>query len=374
MFDLETIQNQIAQLQRDLECIKNGDCCNGGEGGENIYNTSDTILAGRQATLTDTLEFLAQDTTVLNTFWEAGDVALSQNAAGRFAIGATPDANVKAVIRGFNELNDFSSILLRTEDSAGTYRFRQHNGGKTYFNATATTNDFAIFVGANGLHWTALNITNVTDTTSAVASAASFGVQSAGATTAQIFSGIISHTVRAASLINVGAILQNESDSYNMGLYDDGVFVHDMGVRGSATVPLNGSIDGVIGGNFSAGRSSDTTATINGFVAGIHAEGVLRQTVGENIQLIGGIFRTRDLTPATNPELRHIAILVPASDNEGIVVINADTISGNGRAQLEITGNIEMFGVGNGLIVDDEVNGNKYKINTSGGGINITLV
>jgi hypothetical protein len=372
-FELQTVLDELAQLKRDIECIKNGDCCNGG-GGVNIYNTSDTILTNREATLTDTLKFLAQDTTVLNTFWEAGDVALSQNIEGRMAIGTDPVAQVKLVVRSFNELNDFSSILLRTEDSAGNYRMRQHNGGKTYFSSEHSDNDFGMFIVSTGLAWTTINQNNVTNTTFNTASGASFGVQNGGASTAETFAGIISQTVPGAALINTGAILQNESSSINMGLYDDGVFVHDMGVRASATVPLNGIIDGVIGGNFSAGRSNDTNAIINGFVAGIHAEGVLRQTVGESIQLIGGIFRTRDLTPATNPELRHIAILVPASDNEGIVVINADTISGNNRAQLEVTGNIETFGVGNGIIVDDEVNGNKYKINTSGGGINITLV
>jgi hypothetical protein len=365
MFELQALKTEIANLKRDINCIKNGDCCTGANSSNNIYSANGTIGANRTANLTDNLTFRNTAGNVnLHQLNSAGGAFLAIPTTGVVGIGLS-SANAKLHIKS-KEATDAGNIFLAQNSSNLEVLSLRSDGRLRSFNTVA--DGVGQTLHSTNAAYTGLQVSNTTSSNIQTVYGATFSVtKNTNANERESYIGAKAATDYSGARRSIGFLGETNSTLINVGVLDNiSGSSYGAGVKGVAG-PKSASpgVAIAVGGYFTAGIRTDFTSSSNNY-AGVIGEAIAR---GGTANLFGGIFRTVDVSPSVNANLKHVAILVPASNNSGIVVLGADARSNNNRAMLEVTGEVELFGNGNGIILKDSVNGNAYRVRITNGNI-----
>ena len=286
----------------------------------------------------------------------AGTVVDIVPTSGQFRVGGTLGSPALFTVTGDGTTSATYNTILQS--SAGNDRFMVRDNGQIF----TGTGQNAAAIASIGQYNLATGFTYGFAFYGTNMSTASMIVQGLGTTKIGILGQL------AGSPTGVAAGLQGRSwqttSSTNYGVYGSGrngtsisagVFgeIPGGGTQASATyvAALRGwahsnQNQDMYGTHSLAGQDSSGIVYTNIDFIGVFGWSTASTNVGSSgIKSIGGKFT------AINGD-SNIAILVPTTANDGIVVINADDVSGNGNAQVEVTGNIETIGAGNGYIAE----------------------
>jgi hypothetical protein len=342
--DLTIIQQNITDLYQQVNCIKNGDCCGGGDD-TTLYDRDGIIETTRIAQITDTFEYADLNTTnIIHTFDNNGNIWFSQN---QYSVGVGIDKtdpllakfHIKSVgatiaTKAIHIQNSSDSVILTqndagefsvTSNSSGSFGHRLYSFGSTVIgsyvlNSTDVAQNTYAFLASN-------NSPNAPYSASIVAEIGNALVGSVG-----VFGGV--------------------PTGLNDGYYGNLGESYQAGVKGNSYPSGLLTLDNYFGGYFTAGKLGSFNDNDITRLVGTYGEASSRANATTVITAIGGLFRTIDNTPAGPGNNIHMAINVPVTENEGNVVFGSDTPTVN-KSMLEVTGFIEAVGAGSTFVLEN---------------------
>lgn len=379
--------------------------------GNGIYDGNGIVPSTTEATLTDSLNFIVSGTNGVS-------IGPSSFATGHALEVRAISANQNCVIQGFNSVsgnalsvrNSVSAIATVTNDgrvNLSTVSGHKVNIGTTVSSSAKLTvegdgsgsgTDTVIFQNTNQrVHYlmnddgqVATGIGQAAPTIIGTfgewnrATGFTYGwgyygnnqttavlnIQSIGTTPNGINIGYQGSPTGTAACIVTSSYQTTSSNNYgghfrarNGSARSVGVFGEIVGGSSQSSSNLVAAVRGYAhgvedddqhGGYFLAEEdSASITYTDNDFIG---VRGISKGTTNgssSGVRSIGGIFE------ATNGIDSDIAILVPDTGNDGVVVLGADDISGT--TMLQVTGEMELFGDGDGFYMY-QPNGTRRKI------------
>lgn len=383
MFELDALKTDINSLRRDIECIKKGTCCTASSSTGTLYTTNSVITNPiRNVGINQVLNF-TDGTTVRHAFYKTGQLAIG-----------VPTVQARLDIAGLTNggSSASSSLTLRSLDQVKKHIFADDGytasnvGGNTPAALSHSANIYhdhkVIAADAKGIGWKKDMTNGKTVASYNALGQTLLGIEVIGTgallTTSEATPMVFVDNKKTNSKNNSGitatASNGNEGNAGVVGYVtestplDNLIYLDlEIGVRGHGFLDKDNSNALSHGGYFSA-EIDHTTNRTNQVIIGVVGEAIgSNRTNSTNNLAIGGKFSTK-FNKGTASGNRDIAILVPQTNNNGIVVFGMDNIA-NGRAMLEVRGDIETFGVGSGIIVNDTTNGNKYRIRTVNGAV-----
>lgn len=319
----------------------------------------------------------------------SGDMGIQVQNDSRVGVGAMGSTSTKFNVRGSGTTS--ATTAFNVEGYTGQDKFLIRDNGQQ---ASASGSNTASFQSAFG---------RFHETVGTVATPFSFGTG--------IYSGVnvsttllVTHRGGGSNRIALDAGLQGAptgTATAIRGFQSTSGMTTSIGINGIARngTTNNWAIYGQVGGGWSAaaaaapptdvravyGAASANVDTINygGYFTGsggsaavnngkdkigVFAQGSKNSIAsGETGISIGGQFRTQTVG-GSGAGTGNMAIHVPSTSNDGTVVFGADTVSIN-ASMLEVTGDSEILGGGNGLILPTQDGTKRYKYeadNTNG--------
>jgi hypothetical protein len=337
------------------------DNAGGGGDGNGIYSGSGLVPSATVSTLTDSISFIG----------------------GNLAIGTTiPDARITAR----SETNDASSNIAKFENFSGQDKYLVNGSGQSAsysgvgtasiqgaFGSFNQASGFPFghgFYGESGVTTALLGVNRGNLTANPFG--ADFQVVGNKVGTATAIRGFTLSSGQSTA-VGVQGIARNGTAN-NWGVYGNvaggwnaSVVANPpndvRGVNGVASANLN-TIN--YGGYFSG--SNDNNSNITEDCIGVLAIGSANSVAsGSTGKSVGGVFRA--LTSGAGTNNRNVALNVPVFNsalNDGNVVFGAPE-SSIFRSMLEVTGDIELINIGNGIIMKSP-NGTRYRITVKNNG------
>jgi len=298
----------------------------------------------------------------------------------RVGVGAVGSTSTKFNVRGIGATS--ATITARFANSAGSQRFLIADNGQVSFGvgqaAANPTTSFGERHDITGFTYGA-SFTGNNCTTAVML------VQTAGNTDWGIYSVIQASTFTGDSIAIHGNNLNTNNPSSATGVRGSGrngssvsVGVDGLipggasfasasyvaAVRGQATPNVNNGIN--YGGYFRSAMNNATLAYTGDFI-GVYGLGVgTSGAAGSTSHIIGGKF----LTQGTVGTGKRMALLVPATSNNGTVVFGADTPSAL-ASMLEVKGDIQIIanGANDGLVLTDRTLGGQKRFYLDNGNL-----
>ena len=292
-----------------------------------------------------------------------GDVVLQLQNNGSSAYGSgTVDATTRLLVHGFGTTN--LTTTARFEGSTGVDHLVLQDDGQHAFHAggaasfiasfgsyaqsTGYSTGFA-FYGRNGTTTTML-VQHTGGGASPVAINVAFqGAVTSGTATAIRGNGVV--TAGATRTEGIHGLSRNGSLN-SVGVYAQigggftvtpSQYVAALQANASTNVDVEQRAgDFLVSYNNAALAYTEDLIAVNAL-----ASGTTTGAAGSTSNIIAGKFRTTG-TQGTGDR---IALLVPATNNNGTVVFGADGVSAN-ASLVEVTGDIEVIGSSNGLILE----------------------
>jgi hypothetical protein len=287
-----------------------------------------------------------------------GIPAITVNINGNVGIGKSTTSAERLIVRGFG--NTSATTLVRFESLSATARFLQNDAGQIGTGAGVAASISTIF----GQHHKTAGYTYGVGYYGNNHSVSAVGIFPQGSTKWGLYvtnqgtyTGVAvmvyGNAISAVTNTNIGTKgSARNGSSYAIGL--DGTIVggasvassvYVAGVRGNngSNVHVNG-----YGGHFLSQQAIGILYTKD--IVGVYGKGSENAIANASTgKVIGGQFLTT--TSGGGATLTaHMAINVPSTGNDGIVVIGADLASAR-ASMVEVTGNIELIAIGNGFIV-----------------------
>ena len=293
--------------------------------------------------------------------------------AGSLAVGTTLNSGSKLAVRGAGNTNATRAVLV--ESNNGTDRFRINDDGQQAWGIGTTAVPNAQFAhvasAANYLYGFGFYGTN---TTTAVMTVQMLGTSDNGITVATqggktgTVTGVTSTILSTGNTTAIGL----RGNARNASVNNYGVFGSITGSFGITPTGIAYAVYGNAGANVDVEQHGVSGLAQFSNVSQIYTEdqiGVFGQAVATNgdaastSDIIGGKFVAGGLN--TTGDL--IALLVPSTGNLGTVVFGADNVSAN-ASLVEVTGDIEVIGSSNGLILEAP-NGTRYRVQVTNAGV-----
>jgi hypothetical protein len=215
----------------------------------------------------------------------------------------------------------------------------------------------AMLIGTNGTTAVGLKVLNTSHTTGGVTGVFA-NIQSINATTNKGVYGVAgagsSYSIGLDGAIGVGSGIVSSQ--------------YVAGVRGN--ILTNAHVTGY-GGRFRVEQRTNITWTKD--MVGVYGEAF--ENVASNAstgKVIGGQFKTGVSGAAFTPINKHMAINVPLTGNDGVVVFGADLSVSD--SMLQVTGDTEVIGALNGLILTDRTDGVRYRFWLNNGALQTEVV
>lgn len=293
----------------------------------------------------------------------------TSHIAGGLAIGTTLISGGKLAVRGAGATS--ATRMITFENSGGIDKFIMqddgqrgwHSGGSasvnasfgTWWQSTGYSTAYAFYAGTGTTN--VMSIQHTGTVANAYCIRAAFQGAPTGTVTAIEGNAGQNGSTTAIGVKGIGLNGTNYSigiDGSVAGGAATNSAIYIAAVRGIAQTNL---ADSMYGGHFSA--QTGTAATVYtkdiiglyGFAAAALAD------VTSTSDIIAAKFAVNSNVGTGDS----IALLVPATGNIGTVVIGADNVSAN-ASMLEVTGDIEIIGSTEGLILEDRSTGTRYRV------------